>query len=247
MKLTVVADIHGNLEALDAVLNEIDASGTDKVVSLGDNVGYGPDPEPVMRIMTARHIESVLGNHELAVKRPGFERWFNPVSRKAVHHTRAHLSVKSIAQIHLYPRHRLMGECWFVHGAPPSSVTLYLFQLPEAKLKSHLTKMAERIVFVGHTHDLGMMIWNGEALESRPLEKGRISLNPRFKYVINAGSVGQPRDGTPHAKYVVVDTVKNTLEVRYVSYDYEKTAEKIIRAGLPSAFAAKLMPMDHNG
>ena len=246
MKLAVVADIHGNLEALEAVLAEIDHIGPDMVVSLGDDVGYGPDPDQVVQILAARNIPSVLGNHELAVKRPGFEKWFNPVSRKAVYHTRAHLSAASVQHICSYPKHRVHGPFRFVHGAPPSSVALYLFQLPPSKLKIHLTNMAERIVFVGHTHDLGMMRWDGETLESQGLEKGRTPLNPRFKYVINVGSVGQPRDGTAHAKYVMVDTAEHSVAVRYVLYDYGKTAGKIIQAGLPREFADKLMPGENN-
>jgi predicted phosphodiesterase len=240
MQIAIIADIHGNLEAFEAVLDHIHTENVSHIFSLGDNVGYGPDPEAVMQRIRKEKILSVLGNHEMAMKNDTFISWFNPMAQKAVIYTRAHLSEESLGEIREYPKSRVFENLRFVHGAPPSSPLLYLFQLADDKLARCLDRLNESICFAGHTHDLHIIEYDGAQIERLPLPLGDTELNPKYKYVINVGSVGQPRDGDKRAKYVIYDTATFTVSVKAVAYDPRLTAEKIIQAGLPEQYASRL-------
>jgi len=242
MKLAVLSDIHGNLEAFQAVLDEIDDLSIDRVISLGDNIGYGPDSEAVVSLIKTRNIASVLGNHEMAVKKKETLAWFNPTAQKAWAIARAQLSDSSLAWIDTLPRHIVTRGLRFVHGVPPDSVFLYLFQLPEKKVIQKLALSKESVCFVGHTHELGMISWDGTRLGKKRAVPGTYPLEPDRQYIINAGSVGQPRDGTPGAKFVLFDTQTRKLTVKSVSYPFETTRQKIIAAGIPEIYADRLAP-----
>ncbi len=244
MKLAVLSDIHGNLEAFQAVLDEIQHLSIDRVISLGDNIGYGPDSEAVVSLIRARGIASVLGNHEMAVQKKETLAWFNPTAQKAWVIARTQLSDASLAWIGTLPRYLVTRGLRFVHGVPPDSMFLYLFQLPEKKLIQKLALSKESVCFVGHTHELGIISWDGTRLEKRTAAPGTYPLEPDRQYIINAGSVGQPRDGTPGAKFVLFDTRTLELTVKSVSYPFEKTRKKIIAAGIPEMYADRLAPGD---
>ncbi|MEX1299995.1 MAG: metallophosphoesterase family protein [Desulfotignum sp.] len=242
MKFAVLSDIHGNLEAFQAVLNAIEHLSIDRVISLGDNIGYGPDSETVASLIRARNIASVLGNHEMAVKKKETLAWFNPMAQKAWGIARSQLSGESLDWIGTLPRFRVLAGTRFVHGVPPDSVFLYLFQLPENKLIQKLALSKESVCFVGHTHELGMISWDGTRLGKEPAPPGTYPLKPDRQYIINAGSVGQPRDGTPGAKFILFDTKTRELKIKSVSYPFETTRKKIIAAGIPGMYADRLAP-----
>ena len=241
MLIAVIADIHGNLEAFQAVLAQIRENKVARIISLGDNVGYGPDPEQVMALVREEGVESVLGNHEMVMKDPHFIAWFNPLAQQAVLYTRARLSEQSLDDIRSYPKSRVFDRLRFVHGAPPASPLLYLYQLSDEKLAKRLDCMEETLCFAGHTHDLQLIEYRGGSLERKQLVPGTFQLDSDVTYLVNAGSVGQPRDGDNKAKYVLYDTTTHVLTVRAVPYDAEFTASKIIRAGLPEQFARRLL------
>ena len=240
MKLVVLTDIHANLEAFKAILNEIGTINPDRIISLGDNVGYGADPEQVMLLLKQTNIESVLGNHEFAVVNEKFINWFNPTAQIAVNYTKTHLSPESVATIKTYKKSLVIHDIRFVHGAPPNAVSVYLFQLSDEKLMRNLDKMDEMICFAGHTHDLGLIEYDGKMLSRKPLKKGITQLSRDYKYIVNTGSVGQPRDGDNSAKFILFDTETYSIDVRYVPYDFKVAAGKIIDAGLPVTYADKL-------
>ncbi|MDZ7663960.1 MAG: metallophosphoesterase family protein [Desulfotignum sp.] len=240
MKIAVLSDIHGNLEAFQAVLDAIEHFRIDTVISLGDNIGYGPDSEAVVALIRARKIASVLGNHEMAVKNKNNLAWFNPVAQNALAIAQSQLSDASLAWINQLPRYIILAGLRFVHGVPPDSAFLYLFQLPENRLIRKLAQSEEPICFAGHTHELEIISWDGTRLEKQTPGPGRYCLEPDQKYIINAGSVGQPRDGSAGAKFVLYDTGTQELTVRAVAYPFEKTQEKIIAAGIPRMYADRL-------
>ena len=242
MKLAVLSDIHGNLEAFQAVLDIIGQRKVDKVICLGDNIGYGPDSEAVASLIRRWKMVSVLGNHEMAVKKIDTLAWFNPVAEKALTIARSQLSDASLAWINRLPRYLITAGLRFVHGVPPHSVFLYLFQLPENRLIQKLAHSEEPICFAGHTHELGIISWDGKRLRKENAAPGRCVLDPKKKYIINAGSVGQPRDGSPEAKFMLYDTVSRQLTVEAVAYPFEKTQKKIIAAGIPRIYADRLAP-----
>ena len=241
MKTAILSDIHGNATALEAVLKDIDACFVDNVLSLGDNIGYGPEPEKVIRILISRKIPSVTGNHELGVTRPNFLPLFNPVARKSIEMTLDMLSEDSIAQIKQFPNVIVKKDLRFVHGFPPDSPTKYLFELTDEEIQHSLSQMMERYCFIGHTHELEILILEKDHLTRLPLVEGIFPLDPNNKYLINSGSVGQPRDGNSQAKYLIWDSETSVLSVRYITYNISDTVKKIYKAGLPEQHALRLM------
>ena len=240
MKIAIISDIHGNLEALLNVLSDIDSIGVEKLVCLGDCIGYGPDPEAVVSEMRRRRIPTLMGNHEQAVCSPDQLAWFNPLARASLRMTIDMLSNASIDFILQLPRNLVVEQCLCVHGYPPDSARTYLFQKsPEALIKT-FQSMTEPICFVGHTHDLEIVIYDGSAIKRHVLQQGRLDLNSEHRHIVNIGSVGQPRDGNNNAKYAIFDTQSRVLEIRFIPYDIAATVAKIKAAGLPDNHANRL-------
>ncbi len=240
MRLAIISDIHGNWDALQAVLRNMDAAAIDDAVCVGYNIGYGPEPNEVIDALQQRKISSVLGNHELAVFQPERLAWFNPTARQSLSLTIARLSESSRNYISRMKTVHLAYGCRFVHGFPPDSATTYYFELAQASTREVFDMYAEKNCFIGHSHDLILMTYHQDKLEVQSLKKGQIQLDPDTRYIVNAGSVGQPRDGDNTAKYLIWDTAGDILQVRYVPYDIAATAQKIIDAGLPNVHAARL-------
>jgi predicted phosphodiesterase len=240
MKIAVIADIHGNLEAFTSVYNDIRQQQVESVISLGDNIGYGADSEAVIQQIRKHNIISILGNHELAVMDPNVRKWFREDARQALKQVLENLSEDSKEYIRgLKPNFR-MADCLFVHGFPPDSERLYLFQISDLKLLQTFSAMKESICFVGHTHRLRLVYPENGCIHSRALQNEHIQLSWNQKYIVNAGSVGQPRDGDPDAKYLIWDSSTFRLEIRSVPYDIASAAKKIIDAGIPEQFALRL-------
>ena len=241
MKIAVLSDIHGNMDAFEKVLEDIEKCRPDAVYSLGDNIGYGAEPERVVQALIRLQIPSVLGNHELAAKEPGFLSWFNPAARKSLTMTFDMLSAESLDCIRGWPTHLTAQSFRFVHGFPPDSPTLYTFQIENRIKRTVLKELPERICFVGHTHALEIITYDGNALLDVSFQEGLNRLQPDHKHLINIGSVGQPRDGDVRAKYVIWDSAQETLDIRCVPYDARAAAAKIIAAGLPELHARRLL------
>jgi predicted phosphodiesterase len=240
MRLAIISDIHGNFEAFRQVLDDIDNSRVDAIMSLGDNIGYGPEPDRVIQHIQDRNIPSVLGNHELAVNDEKYLHWFNPIARKSLIMTRNLLSDVSIEFISKLDPFITSYGCRFVHGFPPDSALIYVFQVSDSRKKRAFEEMADRLCFIGHTHTLEIISYNGEYLEYNNLTEGLTKLVAENKYIINIGSVGQPRDGNNKSKYIIWDSFEDTLDVRFISYDIASVVKKIKAAGLPEEHARRL-------
>lgn len=240
MRLAIISDIHGNLEAFTQVLNDIDASGIDEILCLGDNIGYGPDPERVVEIIRERQIPCVMGNHELGIVDPLYLDWFNPVARKSLLITGHLISPETVEYIRRLNAFMVMDGCLCVHGTPPASITNYLFELTRSQLLQLSRTMQEDVCFVGHTHDLELIQMNEQDTSAMALYEGVFSLPENRKVIVNVGSVGQPRDGNNNAKYVIWDTAARQIEVKFISYDIGTTVDKILRLGFPSVNAKRL-------
>lgn len=240
MRIAVLSDIHGNQEAFTKVLEDIQRQQVNSIVTLGDNIGYGADSEEVIRMIRERDILSVKGNHELAVATPQVRRWFKLDARKALNQALSCLSDASVEYIQAMPTHARIPDGYLVHGFPPDSTRFYLYQISDVRLLETLQKMRESICFVGHTHQLRLVFAEGDRIHSRPVAEGTLSLDRQTKYIVNAGSVGQPRDGNPDAKYVIWEPAEFRLEVRSIPYDVATAAQKIRDAGIPARFADRL-------
>ena len=240
MRLAVISDIHSNLDAFQAVLDDIAILSIDDIISLGDNIGYGPQPEEVIVNLKRQGISSVLGNHELALLDEDYLRTFNPYARKALAINRKKLSEQALKYISTLPSCLVRYGCRFVHGVPPDTIASYIFNEPDQRLINIMGRLKEQITFVGHTHQLGVYELDQGELKKKKLIKLRVSLAKTGRYIINTGSVGQPRDGYNEAKYVIWDSSRNTVESRFVSYDYHKAVKKIKKAGIPKQYAVLL-------
>lgn len=237
MRLAVISDIHSNLDAFKAVMDDISKQAVDDVISLGDNIGYGAEPEEIIVNLNRYAISSVLGNHELAILNEDYLKTFNPHARKALVINKNKLSDPAIDYISTLPPCLVRYGCRFVHGVPPDTVTIYIFNEPDQNLIRIMKQLKERITFVGHTHQLGVYELYQGVLKKKIFLKSTVSLAKSRRYIINTGSVGQPRDGYNEAKYVIWDSARNNVEPRFVSYDYHKAAKKIKKAGIPKRYA----------
>ena len=272
MRLLLLADIHANLEALEAVLADADKRGFTDTMFLGDAVGYGVDAKAVLTRLRALSPRAVQGNHEkmlLALTRGGIASK-TPVGQ-ALKVELEQLSAEDLAWIGAWKQgvKTMHGslECFFVHGSPRNPDE-YVDSLAAAR--GVFTDWVGRIAFVGHTHVAGVYTALGYPPPPEPQRFGRIpgvpgatssqvekdSLNLRFtpflepinrlpmppkgRWIVNPGSVGQPRDGIPKASYGIFDFTKNSLEVYRVDYDVYATQQKIRAAGLPEALASRL-------
>ncbi|MDZ7830520.1 MAG: metallophosphoesterase family protein [Desulfobacterales bacterium] len=242
MRTAIISDIHGNATAFEAVLADIDAHArVEAIYCLGDNVGYGPEPERVISMLMERQIPSVLGNHELAINEPQMLSWFNPMARRSLEKTAQFLSETAKAHIADFSSSMIIDGFRLVHGFPPDSPTTYLFEMAPDPIRDTLNNLAEWLVFIGHTHELLIIESNGETIKTDPLPQGTTRLNSDKKYLVNVGSVGQPRDGDHKAKYVIWDDSTRELTVRFVAYDINDTVQKIYKAGLPEQHAWRLL------
>jgi len=239
MKLAVFSDVHGNREAFERVLEDMEGRTLDGIVCLGDAVGYGPDPEDVVQLILERNIPCVMGNHEFGLSRPGARRYFNAMSVQSLDLTRARLSERSLKVIAGWPKKRQRQTMHFVHGCPPGSVLTYLFELDEPVLQRKFSAAGWRDCFVGHTHELELVEWTDGTIERRTIGRDVYRLRGE-KCIVNIGSVGQPRDGDNRAKYVIFDSQLRELEVRYVDYNIQATVDRMQALGFPAYYADRL-------
>jgi predicted phosphodiesterase len=231
MRLAVLSDIHGNLEAFNGCLNDLENFAVNRIVHLGDSIGYGPHPNEVLCLLKKKGIPNILGNHELAAIDKNFRIDLSARSYKSLVQTLKSLTSASLAYIASLPTYRVVEGALLVHGCPPDSPTTYLNHMSLSEIKETFDSNRFDIAFVGHTHHLMLIRYDGQDLVFIPLSQDSIALEKGYRYIVNAGSVGQPRDGDSHAKYVIWDNCLQTLEIRRVAYDVARTANKIIARG----------------
>jgi diadenosine tetraphosphatase ApaH/serine/threonine PP2A family protein phosphatase len=235
VKLALLSDIHSNLEALEAVLQALPQ--VDRIVVLGDIVGYGPDPNAVISRLRSVGARAVQGNHDQATWKPALLDWFNPDAAAALRWTRAELSRENqryLAQLPVYGR---LGRHRMVHGSPRKPYVLE-YILEELQALEILNRLGRRLCFFGHTHLPRVFSEDGEWVPPVAAETDWLPLPDSA--LVNPGSVGQPRDGYPEAAFAVVDLEGPAVQFRRVAYDIPATQKKILDAGLPEVEAARL-------
>jgi len=235
--VAVISDIHANLEALRAVLADIRARGAAEILCLGDNVGYGGDPEAVVGLLRSSGVVSIMGNHELGLTSDKRRRWFNPLARQALARTAELLSAESLAYLTGLPRVLIRHGARLVHGTPPESTGRYLFEYAAGELPELFARFPEELCFVGHTHELVLVTADGSTVRREEFPAKPVVLPPGTRAIVNAGAVGQPRDGDPRAKYILWWPLARRLEVRRVPYDTAAAAARIRDRGMPEQYA----------
>jgi predicted phosphodiesterase len=240
MMIAILSDIHGNLEAFQAVIDDMEARKPGRVICLGDLIGYGPDPDEVVRLFRKKGYLSVLGNHEAALQSRSVRNRLNEQVRKNSIETEKLLSRQSHAFCRGLPNNMTVENALFVHGFPPSSVLRYVSMASDSELVNYFKEAETDICFVGHSHDLCSYCWAGDSLKKEKLDKETYRLHRGKKYIVNVGSVGQPRDGTNSAKYILWESEAYRLEIIRIPYDYKTTSRKIEARGFPEIYARRL-------
>ena len=251
--LAIVSDIHANIEALTAVLADIDRRGAREIVCLGDIVGYGPSPAECIQMAQRRFAVTLCGNHEWAIlneplgfhrvareaarwhRQALFQRWWSSKDKKD-----AWDFLKSLPLVHR------RGKLLFVHASPANPTEEYLLRtdLDEIlrELGPKLTRAFEKtdwVTFIGHTHYPGVITEDAYFFTPKDMN-GKLDLEPGKKYIVNVGSVGQPRDSDNRACYLTLD--RGRIEYHRVEYDVQATYKKVIDSGvLDRSLAERLL------
>lgn len=242
MRIALIADIHANREALLAVLRHVRDQEVDRIVVLGDIVGYGADPafavETVERLVVDGAL-ALLGNHDAAIGTPSDA--MSEMAALAIDWTRGKLEPAHRAFLAGLPLSAAEDDRLYVHAsaAMPSSWP-YIVEARAAERSLAATR--QRVTFVGHTHIpvLFHAPASGKAESFVPVAGVAVPLLARRRWVVVVGSVGQPRDGVPAAAYALYDTAKSELRMMRVPYDVDGAARRIREAGLPEFLAARL-------
>lgn len=206
----------------------------DRILVLGDIVGYGPEPNAVIDRLRSVRARAVMGNHDAAVLDPTLLDWFNPHAAAAARWTRAMLSPQSRTYLASLPKLGRIGRHRCVHGSPRKPY-MWEYILDDLQALEILVKLGRRLCFFGHTHLPRIFTEEGERV---PDSDEWISLPASA--LVNPGSVGQPRDGNPDAAFAVVDLGASAVRFGRVPYDVATTQAKIREAGLPEVEAARL-------
>ena len=240
MRALIVSDIHSNFEAFSRVIEDAGAhGGFDEVWSLGDLVGYGPDPGAVIKVLRGFTHHAVVGNHDLAsVGRLGLEA-FNPYAEAANRWTSGALSAEESEYLSGLPLKSEVGQFTFAHGSPRDPVWEYVVSIRSAM--DNFAFFDTIRCLVGHSH-IPFICRLDE-------ERGAVFVAPRYgvpyplgeeRLIVNPGSVGQPRDGDPRAAYAIYDSEQETVTHYRVRYDIAATQSKMRAQGLPEYLVERL-------
>lgn len=238
MRYALISDIHSNWEALEAALNFLSKENIDAYFCLGDIVGYGANPQECIskiRSLSCRAI--IAGNHDWAAAGIFELSYFNFLARKAIIWTSEKLNQADKEYLKSFPLTYRDDLITLVHGTlyNPGEFN-YMLDIYAAAKDFDLLK--RQVSFIGHSHLPGVFFEEnyqiGYSLEQK------IVLKPKVKYIVNAGSIGQPRDGNWRSSLVIFDSEEKSIEFKRIEYDVELAQKKIIRAGLPERLASRL-------
>jgi diadenosine tetraphosphatase ApaH/serine/threonine PP2A family protein phosphatase len=240
VRYAVLADVHANEPALDAVLADAGARGVDGLLCLGDVVGYGADPGPVLERVAERALVVVAGNHDHAAAGLMDLAWFNTHARRAAEWTAARLAPRWRRYLAERPLSAERDGALLVHASPREPAAWpYLVSAEDGA--EALSAFAGPLCFVGHSHlPATWTAGAGGRVVHRP-GGGRLALRGGARHVVNVGSVGQPRDGDSRAAYALWDVAEGWVEVRRVAYDAAEARRRIHAAGLPRYLGDRLL------
>jgi diadenosine tetraphosphatase ApaH/serine/threonine PP2A family protein phosphatase len=242
VRYLILSDLHANLEALNAVVQEA-AGRYDEALCCGDLIGYGADPNAVVAWVRTNCTVCVRGNHDKACTSQDDLDWFNPVAKAAAIWTQENLTEENLEWVRALPQGpALLDGFEVVHGSPFDEDEYVIGAGEAAQAFGYLER---RVSFFGHTHIQGGFIWNHSRVETVPRipvrgERHVMEIDPECAYLINPGSVGQPRDGDPRAGWATYDSEANMVTYFRTPYDVETAQRKIRDAGLPLVLADRL-------
>lgn len=239
MKTAIISDIHANLEALQTALTFIKSQKVNRIICLGDIVGYGPRPNECADIVREVCKTCLLGNHDEAAVGGASIEHFNDYAREAMLWTREQLRDDTTAYLKDLPL--LIDDSpgvAFVHSTPVAPQEWnYILNSFEAQMQLDNAENQLKLVFLGHSHIPIVFSYNHGPIMGRKMQ---LDLD-NDRYIVNVGSVGQPRDGDPRASFVIWDETENTIEYHRLDYDIFGTYQEIMKAGLPRFLADRLL------
>lgn len=242
MKIAILSDIHSNLEALQACCRKADALEVDQYICLGDIVGYCADPVATLdRVMSLPGIVAVRGNHDEAVLNRRYTPRASQSIQAAIEWTHDQLAPRHIAFIEGLPYTYRLDTAIFAHASVKQPEKWEYVQRPE-QVRECMAATEQALIFLGHTH-LPAMFYQDTAGIVQQLalnEASAIPVYQRQRYLVNVGSVGQPRDGNSAASFAVYDTEAAEVTFHRAVYDFTSTARKILAADLAPRFAERL-------
>jgi len=243
MKYAVLSDIHSNYEAFDAVLKKIEElGGVDGYAFCGDLVGYGPDPEECCRrMMGLKNLIAVAGNHDMSLFREDFFTWFSDYAKQSMLYTARNISQKSQEFIKTFAKEYHGKDFCMVHGSFLDPFRDYLLSSEQFVL--NLDKWKGNLCFVGHSHVPFIMSYKSNRMPQIDLFLGSdvtIKMLPGIRYMINPGSIGQPRDTNAKASFGILDTKQQTFRLIRIPYDIASVQKKIEERGLPEILSKRL-------
>jgi predicted phosphodiesterase len=241
MRIAILSDIHSNQHAFEAVLADAREKSVDKFYCLGDIVGYGAFPRKCLEIARATFEKIVHGNHEQAITYPGVAGTFSPAAQSAIKYADSALDKLDKDFIKSLEPHLILDGLTIAHG----SLRDFNEYVHDADIAGYsLARLTNKVLFIGHTHVPGGYSFDIESGITQPMElshEGQVELSGNMKYLINAGSVGQPRDGDPRAAYVIYNTETFVVDLIRVKYDNLAASRAIRKSFLPESLAKRLL------
>jgi diadenosine tetraphosphatase ApaH/serine/threonine PP2A family protein phosphatase len=252
VKVAVLSDVHANLEALTAVLEDVEKRSVDRVLFLGDAVGYGADPGPCLEALEKFAFRIVAGNHDHAAGKEqgaGLDDLHEDAAA-AIRWTQRVLPQEAKSRLRALPLDCLDDGTYLVHGSPHKPDRWeYVMSIQDAE--KGFGSCEKRVIFVGHTHIPAVYVelecrrlFTGVMRRIEQAEPAAIKIEQRYRYILNVGSVGQPRDGDPRACYGTYDDEAGSYTLHRIPYDVDRASRKIRKAGLPEALAERLASGD---
>lgn len=240
MKTAIISDIHSNFAALESVLAKIHSLACDRIICAGDIVGYAAEPNECTKKLQSILTIGVRGNHDMAALDPHQAEGFNPFAREAIFWTRSELQAESLDYLRKLRDQEQIDDMIIAHGSllDPDEYVFSPFQAARS-----IEIAPTRITIVGHTHYPEVYQYTPSSGLCKDLiaNEGDVELEEGFKYLVNPGSVGQPRDGDWRAAFAVYDSEgSGWVELHRVDYDVRATIDKINKVGLPSMLANRL-------
>ena len=238
MKLALISDIHGNLEALVSVLSDIEKQKVDKIHCLGDVIGYGSDPLSCLELVNSNCDVKIMGNHEYAALGLVDIDDYNPAAQKSAMWTKAQLSDREHSLIAEYEMSHSANGMLLVHASPFEPKEWHYILTPEAALEA-FEYLDEQICFFGHSHVPQLYAERDDDLPRSQVGHDFMP-DDQSRYLVNAGSVGQPRGNDPRACYIIFDTDEYEVLYNRVGYDIETTQDKMTQANMPRMLITRL-------
>ena len=237
MRFAIISDLHSNLEATEAVLADARDKQCTQFVCLGDLVGYNANPQECTNLVRQLDCPVVKGNHDEQASLAVSSRDFNDLAERAITWTREHLTEEDKEWLAGLRLSRQVRDFTIVH-ATLDTPGEWGYVLNNLDAVASFTYQHTTLCFFGHTHVAGSFIRDDGGV--RRVKTEQLVIEPGKKYFVNAGSVGQPRDGDPRAAYCIYDAERNIVEQRRLKYDLPTAQRKIIKAGLPRLLAERL-------